>query len=278
MARRQLGLGAAASGVPLLGLLGVSFLDGTVSVPSLAIAGLCSVGVLMPLRALWRDGVRIDRLADGPARAAEPSRAPGEPIARIGAAFMALERRIDALQSLGDPARRDDPMTGLPNRQTAMRRARDEISRTRRSDEPLSVALLSLDIGPGADDPLTSGRQDRALRLMAELLMQSLRAYDVVARWSRDEFVVIMPGAEVEHAVAAIERICAMAAEGWSVRGGETLPAIHGGVAVLQPDDATLAEIVARASRALRRARDGIGAAVQAAPGPRTRPVQLRPV
>jgi diguanylate cyclase (GGDEF)-like protein len=199
-------------------------------------------------------------------------------VGTIEAAFAAAERRLTAVLRQGDPARRDDPDTGLHSRQTAMRRGRDEITRARRNHHPLAVAVISLDIGPPAEDPRGRGQQERALRLAAEIAMQGLRAYDTVARWEHDVFLAIIPEAEIENAVAAVERLRTMLADAPAIRAGEAAPAVHGGVAVLQPDDATIAEIAARAARALARARSGVGAAVQAAPGPRQRPTSLTSV
>jgi diguanylate cyclase (GGDEF)-like protein len=270
---------AAGAMLPAVLVLAAGFIVGALPLlPWGAMAALSLIAGAMPIAALWRRVRQVDRLAARLGADLPSAKSRREPLARIDAAVTALERRVEAMQTHGDPARRDDPMTGLPNRQTAMRRARDEITRARRKDEPLAVALVSIDIGPPADDPAGRGRQDRALRLSAELLMQGLRAYDVVGRWTHDLFVVLLPEAEVEHAVGAIDRVRRMAQEGSGIRAGEPLPPLHGGVAVLQHDDATLTEIADRAARALARARSGVGAAVQAAPGPRTRPVRLTPV
>jgi diguanylate cyclase (GGDEF)-like protein len=114
--------------------------------------------------------------------------------------------------------------------------------------------------------------------VVAEITMQGLRAYDIVGRWERDIFIAIIPEAEIENAVVALERVRGMTQAAPSVRAAEALPPLHVGVAVLQPDDATIAEIAARAQRALERARSGTGAAVQAAPGPRQRPAHLTSV
>jgi diguanylate cyclase (GGDEF)-like protein len=277
-ARWQICLALLAVAAPAAGLVLVAVAGPLTPMRLLALGALVCVASGVPLMVLWRRALMIDRLADllqSPATAAQRRR---EPVARIASAFAALRRRLAAHDAGRDPARRDDPMTGLPNRATAMRRARDEISRARRTGQPFAVALVAIDIGPPTEDGACDAAQDRALRLMAELLMQWLRAYDVVARWEHDQFVALLPEAEVENAVGAIERVRGMAASGWSIRGGEPLPDVHGGVAVLQPDDATLSEIVNRAERALERARKGIGAAIQATPGPRAHPARLTPV
>jgi diguanylate cyclase (GGDEF)-like protein len=159
-----------------------------------------------------------------------------------------------------------------------MRRGRDEITRARRNQHPLAVALISIELGPDTESPAQRGAQGRALRVVAEITMQGLRAYDIVGRWERDVFIAIIPEAEIENAVVALERVRGMTQAAPSVRAAEALPPLHVGVAVLQPDDATIAEIAARAQRALERARSGTGAAVQAAPGPRQRPAHLTSV
>lgn len=277
-ARHALALALAAL-APITMIFSAALVAGNLPyLPWAALAALALMASTAPVVLLWRSVQRVDSLAARLGADLPDGNHRRDPLARIDAAVATLERRIHAMDTHGDPARRDDPTTGLPNRQTAMRRARDEITRARRKHEPLAVALISLDVGPPAEDMLERGRQDRALRLTAEMLMQGLRAYDVVGRWTHEIFVAILPEAEIEHAVGAIERVRQMAQDGGGIRRGEPLPAMHGGVAVLQHDDATLTEIAERATRALDRARSGIGGAVQAAPGPRSRPVKLAPV
>ncbi len=245
------GLGAGALSALATGALGA------------AVAGLAARGALRPLGAL-ADSV------------APPSGGAGDEVARIAEAFAALTRRYDAATRRGDPARLDDPLTGLPNRLSVMRRGRDEITRARRRADPLSVALLALD--PADLAALGAPEGDRALRACGEQLVQCLRAYDVVGRWEGAVLVALMPEAEVENAVAAMERAIAMIAAA-GVGGALGRPArAHAGVAVLQPDDATLADIAKRAAAALDRARGSPGTPVHAAPGPRTRPATLTSV
>lgn len=272
-------LPAAAGLCAALGALALSLLVPPLDrvMAALLFCAAVAVAAIVLVR-LWQQASRIDRLV---ARlAAETGIAVGrrDAAGTIEAAFTAAERRLAAALRQGDPARRDDPDTGLHSRQTAMRRGRDEITRARRNHHPLAVAVFSIEIGPPSEDPRQRGQQERALRLAAEMAMQGLRAYDTIARWGHDLFLAIIPEAEVENAVTAIERLRTMLADAPPLRAGEAAPAVHGGVAVLQPDDATLAEIAARAERALGRARSGVGAAVQAAPGPRQRPASLTSV
>jgi diguanylate cyclase (GGDEF)-like protein len=156
-----------------------------------------------------------------------------------------------------------------------MRRGRDEITRARRKGEPLSAALLGFR-DPQAED--AGEGVDIALRHAAEALAQGLRAYDVIARWDGLDFIAILPEAEVEHAVAALRRIGEDLDRALRKRGYGPGFEFIGGVAVLQPDDATLADIAQRAEAAMARARSGFGPPIAAAPGPRTRPANLSSV
>lgn len=266
------GLGAMA---PLLGLGAVVTLGDVDTAAGLLLLALGMLGATAAGHAAWRAGHRVDALADRLVAAHGVSAARGDPVARIETVTASIERRMAERGRTDGGGRLDDPATGLPNRLILMRRARDEITRARRNHQPMAVALIALDIGAPSEDARHRGRQGRALRLTAEILLQALRAYDVVGRWDHAVFAAILPEAEIEHAVAAIERVGAALDRVGSVRADDPLLTMHAGVAVLQPDDATLAEIAERADRALARARSGVGPRVQAAPGARHRPSQL---
>jgi diguanylate cyclase (GGDEF)-like protein len=236
-----------------------------------AITAAAGVAAIRALAApIERIGAELGAFAPAPETARTP-----DAVERIARGVEALSRRLEAATRRGDPTRLDDPLTGLPNRLAAMRRGRDEITRARRKGEPLAAALLTF--RDPADAESGEGL-DIALRCAAEQLAQGLRAYDVIARWDGPQFVAILPEAEVEHAVAALRRIGEDLEVLLRRRGyGDGFEMI-GGVAVLQPDDATLADIAARAEAALTRARAGSGQPIAAAPGPRTRPANLSSV
>jgi diguanylate cyclase (GGDEF)-like protein len=239
----------------------------------LLLAGLCGAAAgagvtVVALRPLARLAESLAPHGTDPAQADE--------VARIAGAVAVLIRRLDAATRRGDPARLDDPLTGLPNRLSVMRRGRDEITRARRGGSGLALALFAVDVGDL--ERLGPVEGDRTLRVCGEILTQSLRAYDVVGRWEGAVFAALMPEAEVENAVEAMQRVRAqIAVSKTSAALGRAL-SCHAGVAVLQPDDATLADIAARAAAALDRARAGPGAPVQAAPGPRIKPATLTSV
>lgn len=244
----------------------------------LAAAGLaaaaCVAAVAALLAPVERLGAALRGFAEGSGRAVP---ADDDAVGQIARGVEALSRRLEAASRRADPTRLDDPLTGLPNRLAAMRRGRDEIIRARRGGAPLAAAVLAFR-DPEGGDP-SSSRGEAAFRLAAEAMVQTLRAYDVTARWDGARFAAILPEAEIEHAVAALRRATAAVGDTLSRQGYGAGYALCAGVAVLQPDDATLADIAVRAEAALARALAGGGVdGVEAAPGPRTRPAQLTSV
>ncbi|WP_199441272.1 GGDEF domain-containing protein [Umezawaea beigongshangensis] len=114
-----------------------------------------------------------------------------------------------------------DPLTGLPNR-----RALDEKLRTLVTGQahPLSVALVDLDGFKTVNDRHSHADGDDVLRVIASTLRQALRGDDVVARYGGDEFVVLLPGAPLPAAEAALWRaVEAVAALPFDLSRGVTL-------------------------------------------------------
>ncbi len=61
---------------------------------------------------------------------------------------------------------------------------------------------------------------DEAIKAFAKLLKKGVRGIDIVCRWSGDEFVVALVGADKKDAQKIVEKINKMAAEkSWKIRG-----------------------------------------------------------
>ncbi|TVQ57803.1 MAG: GGDEF domain-containing protein [Rhodobacteraceae bacterium] len=276
VARRAVTLGCVAAAGPFAVLLMVMASGPLepVSVGLAAVAAAIAVACVLLLASALRP---LEKVAAEAARVAPPGCGePADEAIVIARALDLLGRRLEAAMRRGDPALLDDPLTGLPNRLAVMRRGRDEITRARRKGEPLCAALFAIEDFGGFAATVGPAEADAATRVVAELAVQTLRAYDVVGRWDPTRFVAILPEAEIEHAVGALQRVRGVVAEADLGRRAGRAAAIAAGVAVLQPDDATLGDIVARAARALERAEARGG--VEAAPGPRTRPAFLTSV
>jgi diguanylate cyclase (GGDEF)-like protein len=99
-----------------------------------------------------------------------------------------------------------DPVTGSMNHRAMRRRLDEEIVRATRSGDPLSCLLIDLDDFKQVNDVHGHQAGDAVLRAVVQALMGEFRAFDRVARYGGDEFVVILPNADLRSAAAAAAR------------------------------------------------------------------------
>jgi diguanylate cyclase (GGDEF)-like protein len=99
-----------------------------------------------------------------------------------------------------------DPVTGCMNHRAMRRRLNEEIGRAMRTNGNLACLLIDLDNFKLVNDRNGHSAGDVLLREVAQALMGEFRAFDRVARYGGDEFVVILAGAELESATIAAER------------------------------------------------------------------------
>jgi diguanylate cyclase (GGDEF)-like protein len=99
-----------------------------------------------------------------------------------------------------------DPVTGCMNHRAMRRRLEEEIGRATRTGGPLSCLLIDLDNFKLVNDRHGHQAGDATLRGVVQALVGEFRAFDRVARYGGDEFVVILPNADLESAAAAATR------------------------------------------------------------------------
>ena len=99
-----------------------------------------------------------------------------------------------------------DPVTGAMNHRAMRRRLHEEVGRAVRAGSPLSCLLIDLDNFKLVNDRHGHQAGDTMLREVAQTLVGEFRAFDRVARYGGDEFVAILPNADLESAAAAAQR------------------------------------------------------------------------
>ncbi|MDF3931232.1 GGDEF domain-containing protein, partial [Pseudomonas citronellolis] len=141
-----------------------------------------------------------------------------------------------------------DSLTGLWNRSRIDQFLADEIARSARYGSPFAVVAVDIDHFKSVNDTYGHAVGDRVLVQFAGLLREHVRVMDRVGRRGGEEFLVVLPGTDVEHARAAAlllqRRINAFA---FDCAGRKTASF---GVAEYRPGE-SLAALLERADQAL---------------------------
>jgi diguanylate cyclase (GGDEF)-like protein len=150
-----------------------------------------------------------------------------------------------------------DPLTGIANRRRLMERGEEEILRIQRFNQPLSVIMIDLDHFKKINDEYGHAVGDQVLKAAAQACVAALRDIDLVARSGGEEFAVLLPQTPLARGLEVAERLrLAMAAVAVPVAaGGKITVTASLGVAEFTPTDASIDQVMARADRALYRAK-----------------------
>src|SRR3989344_21812 len=100
-----------------------------------------------------------------------------------------------------------DHLTGLYNRRFFISTLNKEIIRAKRFKHPLSVILLDIDHFKIYNDKYGHKTGDRVLRVIAKILMKSVRKIDTVFRYGGEEFAIIVPETSFDEVSLLAERI-----------------------------------------------------------------------
>jgi diguanylate cyclase len=121
-----------------------------------------------------------------------------------------LEQRLDAasneVSQLKDEVEAmrleatTDALTGLANRKRFDARLREESEEAKDSKEPLSLLMLDLDHFKRFNDNHGHLIGDHVLRLLSEVMQQSVKGRDIAARFGGEEFAIILPATPLIHA------------------------------------------------------------------------------
>lgn len=176
-------------------------------------------------------------------------------LSRLRARLKSQARNLaEALAQIQVLATRDD-LTGLVNRRVMCDLLDKERQRAARHGTGFCVAMLDLDHFKHVNDTHGHAAGDAVLKAVAREGTRSLRGTDTLCRWGGEEFVLLMPGAPLQAASEAAERL-RRALEQLLVPAGDSVVTltISAGVAEYRPGEAGAA-VVERADRALYQAK-----------------------
>ncbi len=99
-----------------------------------------------------------------------------------------------------------DELTGLHNRKYLLERMEQEISRSKRYGNALSVLLFDLDFFKVVNDIYGYEWGDVLLKSIADKLKGLIRKEDILTRYGDEEFIVVLPNTSEDNAFLFAER------------------------------------------------------------------------
>lgn len=151
-----------------------------------------------------------------------------------------------------------DPLTGLYNRRYLDESLELELARSARSENPVSVVMLDIDHFKIFNDTFGHEAGDVVLKHVADVFGKATRKGDVAGRFGGEEFLLMMPGADLRQAVDRAEKVREAIRSIDAVFGGQKLGQITAsfGVATFPGSAQTAGELIEEADKALYAAKD----------------------
>jgi two-component system cell cycle response regulator len=143
-----------------------------------------------------------------------------------------------------------DPLTGLFNRGYIDDRFAIELSRARRYDKGLTIAVIDADHFKSLNDTHGHLAGDVVLCKIGELLSDSFRQSDTAGRYGGEEFVVILPETDIaaaEQKLESLRKAVASAPIAVGSHGKQVQVTISAGIASFPQDGEDAAELFALA-------------------------------
>lgn len=151
-----------------------------------------------------------------------------------------------------------DFLTDLPSRRSFCTRLGDELARLKRSNmQPVAVLMMDVDHFKESNDRFGHFAGDAVLKHFGALLTSELRRIDMAGRLGGDEFGLILPGSSAQAALVFAKRLCERVANSPLSLDGQTVAVtVSIGVTQMSAADADFDSVMARADKALYRAKD----------------------
>ncbi len=143
-----------------------------------------------------------------------------------------------------------DALTGLYNRRSLIEQLAHQWQRHRRTQAPLAIMTIDLDHFKRINDTLGHTAGDSVLVHLTKLLQNHVRGEDIVGRVGGEEFMLLLPDTEPQHAISLAERLRVL------VRAEALGTTISVGIALAHSVDKDPESMIARADAALFRAKE----------------------
>jgi two-component system, cell cycle response regulator len=122
---------------------------------------------------------------------------------RIKALVEEVERQKRELERIS----RTDALTSLDNRRHLEERLEEQFEHAKRLGEKFAVVMCDLDKFKSVNDTYGHQAGDAVLQQLATILKREAREIDRVGRYGGEEFMLLLPGAQLDSAVTFAERV-----------------------------------------------------------------------
>ncbi|MEO7192467.1 MAG: diguanylate cyclase [Vicinamibacterales bacterium] len=116
------------------------------------------------------------------------------------------KRLIEAKEALRYQATHDN-LTGLWNRGLVLETLDQQLSRARRSNDPLTIAMADLDHFKLTNDTYGHAAGDAVLLEAAQRIKHQVREGDLVGRYGGEEFLLVLPSTDAHQALQVADRV-----------------------------------------------------------------------
>lgn len=159
-----------------------------------------------------------------------------------------LKNAREGLEELSDT----DELTGLKNRRAFNNALETEVNKAARYDRPFSLLMMDADDLKSVNDEFGHAVGDKLIFTIAQIIQESLRKTDFLARYGGDEFVAILTETPDERALEVAERIRASIENtSFSEDGKRVTSTVSIGISCYSKETASGEEIMVRADQNL---------------------------
>jgi diguanylate cyclase (GGDEF)-like protein len=147
-----------------------------------------------------------------------------------------------------------DQLTGMLNRNALKVRVQELVQQSAIAGEPIGMIVGDLDHFKQINDTHGHSVGDAVLREVAYLMRKQLRAFDLAYRLGGEEFLILLPGSDLDHAEDLAERLRARVGVE-SVAGGIAVTMSFGVAASARNEPFDYSSVFTKADAALYRAK-----------------------
>ncbi len=135
----------------------------------------------------------------------------------LSAQYQTMQSRVDKLEGevthyreqLAEQSFKSmqDSLTKLPNRTAFDERFNLEFNNFKRNQNPICLVVLDVDHFKRINDTYGHSAGDKTLQVLASALKKHIRVTDFIARFGGEEFILLMPNADISQVAAPLEKI-----------------------------------------------------------------------